>query len=150
MKSILEAIFGDVELAPERPLDVGLEGVHGTRHLDPILDSLLALGLAVDESGNDGWSLGDGATLLKPVIKAGAAFKHLIQAKEEVKDLTPYELELQMDRVQIALSGFDDRKAARVGACLANLAPGFLELIQAIQDLRDPNLVVKKAEIVPE
>ncbi len=149
--SLLKSLFGsDLKLAPERPLDTGLEGVHGTRHLDPIIDSLLALGLAVDESSADGWAVGDSLDLFKPLVQAGRSFKHLSQAKEEVKDLTPHELNLQVDRIVLALGEIDNRKAARVAACLANLAPGFLELVQAIQELRDPNLEVRQAEVVAE
>ncbi len=139
MSNLFSKIFGDDE-APETvvvvPVDPATDGVLGTTHLTPIMESLLALAVAVEHASGDGFSLADGLDLMKPAIKAARALKHYDAAKDEILDVTPHEADVLADKIALGLGGLRNADVARLATALANLAPGFLDVIGAIKDLR--------------
>ncbi len=154
MSLFTDLFTGDDEpdVAPA-PVDLLTEGKLGVVKLTPIVDSLLAIAIAIEHAAEDGFSLGDGLDLVKPTMKAAKAFKHYKTAKDEALDVTPYEASILADRIATSLGGLHNAKAARIATIIAQMAPDFLDLLAAVQDLRNPAPPVvdpPRAEIVPE
>lgn len=153
--SLFSDLFADDEpVDAPAPVDFTTEGKLGVVKLTPIIDSLLALAIAIEHAAEDGLSLTDGLDFVKPMMKAAKAFKHYKTAKDEAMDVTPYEASILADRIAKSLGGLHNAKAAKIATIIAQMSPAFLDLLAAIQDLRNPDPapvpVPPKAEIVPE
>lgn len=111
-------------------LDLATDGRYGIATLTPMMQATLNLGLAIVAAGRDGLSWGDGFTLAKPIMDAGATFKHVGQAKLELFDLTPSEVQTLTMILMARLPDLPSHKAAIIIQAALELAPQLVNFVQ--------------------